>query len=238
MNLHVLTVKRSLSFRWVLLGAGVLLASCDEQPEPQEACFVQDGAPWQVKYDLLEAPAAPACAGKGRPPGETLTVDQLAHETGEQQLFLDWGPEVLHPESRGYEPASAWLSAVDDQRLCTADSFSVGGLGYPRLVPNPPSPAEWPVQFQLSDVKVYVPPGRLGDQLSGVLTYTEDGCTWRYAMRAIFPAVACDPALDPEDPAHAARTCGAGSGIDPAMAVVCDPRLSACVPAGPIPSLK
>lgn len=235
------TVKRPIASRGVLLGAAVLLSSCEGDPEPGTPwCFVQDGPNWQVKYDLLEAPAQQqACAATGLPPGERLQVVAQASETGDRQLALYWSPEVSKPEVRTYVPASALLAREPDaQRLCGTEAFTVGGSGPPRFDANPPDPSAWPIQFRPSNVKVYMPPDGPGNQLSGELSYTEDGCTWRYAMRAIYPAVTCDPALDPADPANAARTCGAGSGIDPAMAVVCDAQLSACVPASPIPSLK
>jgi hypothetical protein len=220
----------------MLLGAGVLLASCDGgDPDPREQeCYVADDTPWMVKYDVLESPSQPDCADTGRPAGERLRISQRGRE-----VDLFWRPQVLKPEVQDtYVPARGSMEPKRDaQRLCRAESFSVGGTD----APNPGLPSDsslWAIQVQPSDVRFYVPPGRPGNQLSGELRYTEDGCTWRYAMRAIHPVVDCDPSLDPADPANAARTCGEGSGIDPSMAVVCDSQLSACVPAGPIPSHK
>lgn len=208
----------------LLLGTGTLLLSCDGPEDELPACPVQDSPYWQVKYDVLEAPSDPACAAYALPPGEQVRLfASIDQKTGERRLTFH-RTDIVNPYGAINGPSAPLRQDTDT--VCTAESFTLEGRaqGAPNTLP--------------SDVRVYVPPERLGNQFSGVLTHSENGCTWRYAMHGLFPAVACDPTLDASDPANAARTCGEGSGLDPRFAVTCDARLRACVPAKAFPSLK
>lgn len=235
MNPHILMMRRRMAPGVLLLGAGLLLASCDEGVEFLEPCYVQDSWDWQAKYELLEAPASSACPAEGLPPGERVGVFSTVpvDDVDERRLTFNRRPQVSQPEQPGHPvAASARLGAsVGPGRLCTTESFSAGGNGLPEDI-------EGSIRFQPRDVRLYRPSDGNGSQLGGELTYTADGCTWRYAMRVLYPAVACDPALDASDHANAARTCGPGSGVNPAFAVECDARLAACVLSGPVPSLR
>jgi hypothetical protein len=126
------------------------------------------------------------------------------------------------------------LKTRGEDRFCTTGAFSAGGRG--NLERNPP---EWEERYEPSGVRLYVPAGAENPtQFSGELRQTRGGCTWRYAMRGLSPSVPCEASLDASDPANAARTCGAGSGLPAGVAAVCEPQAGRCVPAGPIPSLR
>jgi hypothetical protein len=129
------------------------------------------------------------------------------------------------------------------------------------------TPAQPPldIKYEFSNVQVYVSASDYGTQLAADLTYTHDGCSAKYRVRAVYPAVPCGVSADPggtadddagapEEEADDAQCppqpetgeqlpddslCAAlpdyasgsymGSGLNPDVAVSCDPTLLLCV---------
>lgn len=228
----------------VLLGTGSLLSGCSfEQPDP--GCFVQESPHWAVKYEQVEAPRNAA--------GEACETVAPAAEMVGVYRYIDLGNGTaklaLRPQglaSRGIADTTTDQSEQtalgdlsndrDSEDFCNAPSF-------PEARVNVASPANQ-IVYQYSNVRVYSAPSAPGTQMTGELTYTNNGCTSKYVMNAIWPAVGCDPEVGTE-----AANCGPGSGLNPdfnatcLMGVYCgifaQPDLEGCcVPTNQVPSFK
>lgn len=218
-----------------VLGLGSLLSGCDVQ-QPSAGCVVQDSASWIAKYDLKEG--QPACA-KPLAAGETVGVFKYTDPMQANSTIIALRPNGLASrgsrdpgDQRNQTAVGSLGEQPDENDFCTATEL---GEATVTAAPKTTAPVEdeTRISYKFKDVKVYTNPRAPGTQLKADLTYTRDGCTAEYAVRAMWPAIACDP--EDEDPAH---NCGPGSFINPDMAVTCDPVLHICVPAKEIPSFK
>lgn len=228
----------------VLLGTGSLLSGCSvEQPDP--GCFVQESPHWAVKYDRVEAgrDASGNACDTVAPTAEMLGVYRYIDlQNGTAKLALR--PQTL--ASAGAKDETTDQSAQtalgdlandrDAEDFCNAPSFPAARV-------NVASPAN-EIVYQYANVRVYSAPSAPGTQMTGELTYTNNGCTSKYVMNAIWPAVGCDPESD-----SPAENCGPGSGLNPDFAATCITTANCasvysvspancCVPTNQVPSFK
>ncbi|RKH08247.1 hypothetical protein D7Y13_15165 [Corallococcus praedator] len=230
-------MRKSILSTLVMLGAAGSLTACDFE-QPNAGCIVQEGN-WFAKFDAIDVPTGPNCAGSEALLGDDLGVYKFANpDQGTAQL-------VIRPFSLAalgkFDPVNDYSSlqtigsletTTDADDFCTATEFS------PANVNASQATTPQAVTYQFANVKVYSNPGAPGTQMSGELTYTNNGCVSHYVMRAMWPSTGCDPEADPNDPADGPATCGVGSGINPDFKVQCDPDLGACVLTDSVPSFK
>ena len=175
-------------------------------------------------------------------PCDSFTQAQL-REGVSSQAELDALNEALMAECGPPEASNTAQTAVgqlaeepDAQNFCATSNWKAGTVRpRPEGSVRPDVAPTTSISYQFDSVRVYAAPEAPGTQLSAELTYVQDNCTINYHVRAMWPAVTCDP--DPEV-TNPADKCGAGSGVNPEFDVVCDPVLRRCVPAKEIPSLK
>ncbi len=230
-------IKNIVSVTAAVLSAGVLLTGCNFE-QPGAGCIVQDAsfANWYAKYDLKDGqnltPACQALVVKG----ELWGVFKFTDPEKPNSAVLTIRPQGLYSRA-SRDPGDPYLQnavgKLDDEpdasNFCAAKDFSLATVNASAAGTTPATS----ISYQFSNVRVYADPRAPGTQIGGDLTYTRDGCTIQMGVRALWPAVACDP-----ESTKPAESCGEGSGINPEFAVVCDPDLSRCVPAKEIPSLK
>jgi hypothetical protein len=231
--------KNIVSVAAALLGAGVLVTGCNFD-QPEAGCIVQDAsfANWYAKYDLkTDEPIVAGCEStllKGEPLGVFKFVNP--EQAGEAKLTIR--PFGLGSRATR-DPGDPYLqtaigSLADDpvDSFCAATDFSEASVNAGPKTSAPPEAATT-ISYRFENVRVYSAPRAPGTQLKGELTYTRDGCTSKYFVRAIWPSVSCDPTSNvPAD------NCGEGSGVNPDFNVKCDEELKRCVPVGDIPAFK
>jgi hypothetical protein len=232
--------KNIVSVAAAVLGAGMLMTGCNFD-QPSFGCIVQDAsfANWFAKYDLKEGQNITSeCQAKVLS-GETIGVFKFTDPEKANSSVLTIRPRGLYSRATR-DPGDPYLQTAtgkltddtDAQDFCSATDFSAATVNAGPKTSNPPEAAT-SITYQFANVKVYSAPDAPGTQLTGDLTYTQDGCTAQYTVRAVWPATPCDPTS-----AKPADLCGEGSGINPDFAVECDADLGMCVPSKPIPSFK
>ncbi len=236
-------IKNIVSVTAALLGTGALVSACNFD-QPSAGCITQDSTNWIAKYDLKEGQTVPEGCLEA-PTGELLGVFKFTDPTQPGEAKLTIRPAGLVSRSPRDPGDPSNQTAVgnladepDAQDFCTATDFSDATVN----AAESGTTAATNITYAFENVKVYAAPKAPGTQLTGDLTYTRDGCTLEYTVRAIWPATPCDPnSTSPAD------KCGEGSGINPEFAVECDAsvRISSapgftgtCVPSGPIPAFK
>jgi len=226
-----------------LLGAGALVTGCNFE-QPDAGCIVQDAsfANWYAKYDLTEAPTGAGCEStilKGEPLGVFKFVNP--EKAGEGKLTIrPFGLASRATRDPGDPYLQTAVGSLQDEpvdNFCSATNFAEATVNAgPRAedaAAEIPGEAATVITYQFENVQVYTAPRAPGTQLKGQLTYTRDGCTSKYAVRAIWPSVSCVPgSSEPRD------NCGEGSGVNPDFNVECDAELERCVPVGNIPAFK
>ncbi len=238
-------MRKSILSTVAVLGLAGALSACDsEQPDP--GCIVQDAsfANWWAKFDPVDEPQG-TCEGFEPLVGDQFGVWKFADPVANTSIL------VLRPLSlaalgkfdtdntpAGFDKLQATGNLTidkDPEEFCTADGFSVAGVEATEgdFAAEPQS-----ISYQFGKVRVYSSPSAPGTQMTGELTYSVNGCTAHYVMRAIWPATWCDPSLDPNVEENFPSTCGEGSGLNPDFAVTCDPEVGWCVPSNKIPSFK
>ncbi|WP_375756868.1 hypothetical protein [Corallococcus exercitus] len=246
-------MRKSILSTVVMLGAAGSLTACDfEQPNP--GCIVQDAsfANWYAKYDAVGVPTGADCSRFEPLTGEQLGVWKFADPK------LNTAKLVIRPLTLaglgqfdatntfdGLQATGNLSTTTDAEDFCSATDFNSAGVNATTGKANEGEEDEIdysvnPTQktYQFANVRVYSSPGAPGTQMTGELTYTSNGCTAQYVMRAVWPVTGCDPDADPTLEENFVDTCGLGSGINPDFAVTCDPELGFCVPTNPIPSFK
>jgi hypothetical protein len=232
--------KNIISVAAALLGAGALVAGCNIE-QPEAGCIVQDAsfANWYAKYDLkTDVPIQAGCESTILK-GEPLGVFKFTNpgQAGEAKLTIR--PFGLASRATR-DPGDPYLQTAvgslseepDDDSFCAASNFSEATVNAGARTGTNPEAATV-ISYKFDNVQVYSAPRAPGTQLKGELTYTRDGCTSRYSIRAIWPSVACTPGSS-----NPAESCGAGSGVNPDFDVECDKELERCVPVGAIPAFK
>lgn len=222
--------KNILNTALVLVSAGSVLSGCNFE-QPEVPCFVQDSTSWAMKYDPVDDPA---CAGRA-PAAELVGVYKFFNPDNPSQTILTLRPaglaslgarDTTNPPSTQTATGSLALEP-DAEDFCRASNFTEAKANAAAAGANPAVDVSYVFDF----VEVYSAPDTPGTQLRGALTYTRNGCTSKYEMRGLWPAIGCDPESDVP-----AENCGAGSGLNPDFAAVCDPVAHFCVPAKAIPS--
>jgi hypothetical protein len=240
-------IKNIVSVTAAVLSAGVLVTGCNFD-QPTAGCIVQDAsfANWMVKYDLKDGQTISDECQATVLKGELLGVFKFTDPEKAGSAVLTIRPFNLYSRA-SRDPGDPYLqNAVgklgdepDAANFCAATDFSLANVNAGPKTTAPPEAAT-NISYQFENVKVYAAPDAPGTQFTGDLTYTRDGCTTRYTVRAMWPAHGCDPESD-----NPIDTCGAGSGINPNFAVVCDTSFAVnnaypgtCAPEKAIPSLK
>lgn len=238
-------MRKSILSTVVMLGLAGGLSACDvEQPDP--GCIVQDATAgnWWAKFDAVDAPQG-TCQDFEPLVGDELGIWKFADPVANTATLVirplslaALGQFDTDSSAAGFDKLQATgklATEKDADQFCAADEFNMAGVD---ATQGDFAEAPQSITYQFSKVRVYSNPGAPGTQMTGELTYTNNGCTAHYVMRAIWPATVCDPTLDPNDAANGPLACGAGSGINPDFDVTCDAETEYCTPAKAIPSFK
>lgn len=236
-------IKNIVSTVTALAGMSLLLTGCDQ---PSAGCIVQDSTSWYARYDVKEGQTiSEACAAlipKGEPVGVFKYVDPevensavLALRPNTLALRSTDDPTVNVPANGVYpQTAIGNLAAEPDgDDLCGTTEWTTASVdAAPRTSPTVLPAMQ--ASYTYSNVRVVARPDAPGTQMGGDIAFsrTQNGltCTANLTMRAIWPAVACDPA-DPD-------SCGPTHNVNPIFDVICDPEVKFCVPRKEVPSFK
>jgi hypothetical protein len=236
-------IKNIVSVAAAVLGAGALLTGCNFD-QPGAGCIVQDAsfANWVAQYELVPDAANPISTtcqtklvkGIGASydkDGEVVGVFKFTDPEKEGSTVLTIRPRALYTRaaldpndgdpSKGEWAQTAVGSLADEpdaQNFCSTSNWKVAKVEpRPAGQVRPEVPPTTTISYEFSNVKLYAAPDAPGTQLSGDLKYTRDECSANYKVRAIWPAVPCNP-----DSTRESEKCGTGSGINPNFAVKCD----------------
>jgi hypothetical protein len=259
MGIQTTMIKNIVSVAAAVLGAGAVVAGCNFD-QPDAGCIVQDTT-WYAKYDLKPDPAVEAGCESTVLVSEKLGVYKFTNPDVPGETRLTIRPYGLG--SRGSrDPGDPYLqTAVGSLQeetvdsFCTASGFAEASVNAAPQVDDPDT--DWNeeepamnISYAFENVQIYSAPRAPGTQLKGELTYTVNGCTTKYGVRAMWPAAGCDPAEE--------DSCSAGSGVNPDFKTECAPnplydedaanapeeqhppeeltQKGYCVPAGDIPA--
>ncbi|HEX8704701.1 MAG TPA: hypothetical protein VF815_38065 [Myxococcaceae bacterium] len=219
MSKHIVSVAAA------LLGAGALVAACDLK-QPEAGCIVQD-TDWYAKYDLKPDSADPAGCEAPELISEKLGVYKFTNPDQPGQTKLTIRPYGLasrgtrDPSDPALQTAMGDLSDEPVESFCAATNFVEASVDAAAQADN--EETAWDetegavkIAYTFENVEVYSAPRAPGTQLKGELTYTVNGCTRKYGVRAMWPAASCDPAE--------AGSCGSGSGVNPDFRTECAPN--------------
>ncbi|NBD07861.1 hypothetical protein [Corallococcus silvisoli] len=236
-------MRKSILSTVVAVGLAGSLTACNFE-QPSAGCIVQDAsfALWWAKYDMTEAPTGTDCAASEPLVGDRMGIWKFADPVANtaKLVIRPLGLAALGQYDAtntfdGLQATGNLTTTTDANDFCTASEFNTAGVNANQGVF---ASAPEKITYQFANVRVYSNPGAPGTQLTGELTYTNNNCTSKYVVRAVWPATPCDPTLDPSDEANFVDTCGPGSGINPDFALVCDAETEFCTPAKAIPSFK
>jgi hypothetical protein len=215
-------IKNIVSVAVAVVGSGVLLTGCNFD-QPSAGCIVQDASTfnWVAKYDLKQGESIPAeCASKVTLTGENIGVFKFTDPEKPNSGVLTLRPQGLYSRASRDPGDPSLQNAIgklqdetDAQDFCGASDFSAANVNAAANA----SEGATSITYQFDNVKVYSSPDAPGTQLTGDLTYTRDGCTAHYTVRAMWPAKGCNA-----DAEKQSDKCGEGSGINPDFAVTCD----------------
>jgi len=236
-------------------GLAALLSGCQFE-QPQAGCVVQDATfrSWYAKYELKGGQTVPpACQGVLLG-GEPMGVFKFTDPRQPGSAILTLRPQGLYGRA-GRDPGEEQFAQTavgrladepEEDNFCTTEEWAPAtvnaeaGSFVPSGAPEPLEEPATQITYQYDQVKVYSAPESPGTQLTAELTYTRDGCSIQYTVQAIWPAVPCNPASP-----NPSEKCGAGSGLNPQLAVVCDTSVQlfpdypgVCVAQKRIPSFK
>lgn len=215
-----------------MLGLGAataLLASSCNVSQPPIGCPVQS-LEWAATYQLVGTTSCP------RKWGEPLGVQKFSSPSGEERLSIKpatlAGLDARDPARLPYSLGAMPKQAGEDG-FCVIPSLEVAekrapanaALGLPELN----------VSYTWSNVKVLAKPEAPGTQLVADLEYTENGCTARYEVWAVWPG---DIECANEDGAPDDSLCAKATTLNQDFATRCDEHILRCVPARRPPSFK
>ncbi|RKG53410.1 hypothetical protein D7X30_31065 [Corallococcus sp. AB011P] len=235
-------MRKSILSTLVTVALAGSVTACDiEQPDP--GCIVQDAsfANWWAKFDAVDAPTG-TCTDFEPLLGDELGVWKFADPVANTAKLVirplslaALGQFDLTNTFDSLQATGKLSTGKDADQFCTADTFTTATVNVDQ---GDFAAAPQAITYQFDNVKVYSNTRAPGTQMTGELTYTNNGCTAHYVVRAVWPATNCDPTLDPNDEANFTSTCGPGSGINPDFDLVCDAETEYCTPAKAIPSFK
>lgn len=118
-------------------------------------------------------------------------------------------------------------SSPDDNNVCTVPSMSAAALKIPAGAAVP----EADIEYKFDNVRVFVTVAYPGTQLAADLTFRNAGCTAKYKVVALWPAIECstDDDCSPLPDPDKGRDLGSGINPDFADNLQCDPDISLCV---------
>jgi hypothetical protein len=218
-------IKNIVSVAVAVLVAGGLVVGCDFD-QPEAGCIVQDTS-WYAKYDLKPDPAVPAGCEAAVLTSEQLGVYKFTNPDVPSEVKLTIRPYGLasrgarDPGDPAVQTAVGGLSDEPVDSFCTAAQFTDASVNAAPQADNPETlrneaEAAMNISYKFENVSVYSAPQAPGTQLKAELTYTANGCTTKYAVRAMWPAAGCDPAEE--------DSCGGGSGVNPDFKAECAPN--------------
>jgi hypothetical protein len=130
-------------------------------------------------------------------------------------------------------------TAPDGEDVCRVPTLTLSQVAIPPIDGGPGTD----LRYAWSNVRVRVTPAYPGTQMAADLTLTQNGCTAKYEVLGLWPAVGCEQ-LDengngtgqpdasrcsPEADPDAGRPTGSGINPDFQSVVACDPDLLLCV---------
>ena len=249
-----------------LASLALFTVTCDSD-QPRTPCTTAHGA-FAVKYTLMEGSGACAMLSAG-----LVGVQPFGRGGPGQAANFDMPPVAIKTEELG-NLVGTYGQAVDATKLFSLGAFTTREPGADNLctlgamtpaevtlaavpagmnmmgMPTPALPAVT-ARWEWSNVRFFVTAALAGTIFTGNLTYTQDGCTARYSVRGLYPAVHCtkevtdpvtmmpsevrNPALCSPcaDPSMGRAT---GSGINPDIDTACDQPSNLCLPTGEPPS--
>ena len=252
----------------LLVGGALVVAMSGACDQPRTACVTGRGD-FAAKYNLVSGTGA--CAALK---GEVIGVQSYNANAGDhpdlekssmairpsslgELVVRGEGDGLVDPntEHKPFSYGPFTTSEPGDDNFCAAPTLSVTEQNLPVLPaipadPKDPESTETPEQpatsrkYEWSNVHVYVTAAATGTQFAADLTYTEDGCSAKYHVLAVYPAATCKG----KDGKPEIKLCGAeadlsvgmetGSGLSPDFAITCDPELFLCVLSKEPPSLR
>jgi hypothetical protein len=129
----------------------------------------------------------------------------------------------------------------NDDTFCMAEEFGSSQVSLPAIEPFPddpttpdldealPAQAAIDVAYQWSNARFVVSADAQGTQFEADLEYTQDGCTAKYHVVAVYPAVECETDVECLDDEN---------GINPDFALRCNTQLGLCVLADDLPAYE
>jgi hypothetical protein len=269
MNMNIL-VKGTFAAALV----GTVLASSYGCDQPKAKCAAGRGS-----FAVLYKPApgsAPECAdfkgeevgfgtynqvGKDNKPN--LDVAQIAIQPVGLGNLADLGKSAGAPDpAADHKPYSLgfFTTAEAEGDFCFVPTLTQGIQNIPEIKEDEENEIEaspaTSVQYEWSNVRLYVTPSALGTQFTADVKITTDGKACQYSAIGMYPYVPCgttDPKDEkkeiPDDLDGIARSCApeadedagrpTGSGINPDFPTHCDPDILACtLTKDTIPALK
>ena len=153
------------------------------------------------------------------------------------------------------------LTAIEPDKddFCYAPTLSKAEQHIPKGAVDPGDPdagidptpaADVNIVYNWSNVKFYVTPRAPGTQMAGELEYEEDGCTGKYDVVGVYPAVHCavldedyNPVLTDAgtvaiDPTLCEKYNDFGRTLSPEFPITCDPDTQLCVLSKAPPAFK
>lgn len=127
----------------------------------------------------------------------------------------------------------------DDADVCRVATLSAAELAVPAIDAQPATS----VRYAWSNVRVLVTSAHPGNRMAADLEISEDGCSARYRVLGLWPAVGCEKLdangngtgkpdasrCDPDASPDAGRATGSGINPDFRDVITCDPDLLLCV---------
>jgi hypothetical protein len=226
--------------------SGLALLGCSEQPEPRCATTLSTFA---AHYELESGTGACAELSGEILGAMTFVTDWRADDDGLYSVAiqsLSAGDLVAQaeanepplgdpdPDHRPYGIGKFTERTPDDAGVCSIPSFAPAELDMPEIPATEPDTEPTPatsLAYQWSNFRLAVSAGAQGMQWAADLTYTRDGCSASYRVRAVAPAVSCDDGAGNADDAACTPDAAELAGVHPSLAggLVCDPTLLACV---------
>jgi len=211
-----------------LVLATALTASCDNE-QPPIVCPVQS-LEWAATYRPV---GTSKCAVKH---GELLGIQKFSKPSGEERLIIK--PETLATLEAsetvevnvGFEQG-VLTSSETEEGFCSSTDVTVIGQSSGAVGPQAVD-----ITYSWTNIRMSSTPQAPGTQMSADLEYTEAGCTAKYEVWALWPAVGCESEEHAGEPDNS--ICANAGSINPDFATTCDPDSLLCVPARRPPSLK
>lgn len=211
-----------------LAGAAALLASCDST-QPPIGCPIQS-LEWSAVYTRQ---GSTTCAEIL--PGEALGIQKFSTPTGDEQLSIT--PQSLGKIRQERDSSLVSYSLGTLARQADADGFCATTNLAPARITHP-GDRERPavdITYRWSNVRTLAIARAPGTQMVADLERTENGCTVKYEVWAMWPGgVSCEGANGEPDNS----LCAQEISINPDFDVACHPDMLVCVPAKRPPSLK